>query len=290
MAARTRSLVLLFVAIAAGGAAAWLALGYLRRQAQPLLNVAASPGHAVVAARDLPVGTIIQAEDIRLVDWPGDAIPPGMQNVPEDVIGRGLITGLRLNEPILESEMAPKGVGGGLKTLITEGMRALSIRVDDVVGVSGFVVPGTRVDVLLTTSTGTPTNEPTTRAILQNIQALAAGQTIQLDPQGKPMQVPVITVLVSPEQAETLALASSQGRIQLTLRNALDTLVVKTPGARASTLMALGRGPAPVGTGYRRVATPRPTTETTIIEGFRGAERTVTRFTRPRPPQEPPDQ
>lgn len=290
MAARTRSLILLFLALASGAAAAYLSFGYLRRETEPLLNPGAAAGKGVVAARELPVGSVITEQDIRLIDWPGNAIPPGMLSVPEQAIGRGVVTALRLNEPILETKLAAQGVGGGLPILISEGMRALSISVDQVVGVAGFVVPGTRVDVLLTlTSEGAP--EPTTKAILQNIQTLAAGQSIQVDAQGTPQPVPVVTLLVSPEQAETLTLAANQGRIQLTLRNSLDTLPIRTTGARASSLLGLLRTTRPpTSPGFVRAATPprSPAVEETIVEGFRGGERTLTRFTRPRP-TEPPE-
>jgi pilus assembly protein CpaB len=176
--------------------------------------------------------------------------------------------------------------------LITEGMRALSIRVDDVAAVAGFVVPGTRVDMLLT-MTPQGSTEPVTKAIMQNLQALAAGQSIQVDAEGKPQQVPVLTLLVTPEQAETLALASGQGRIQMALRNALDTLPIRTNGARLTTIMG---APRPVtalaGTAaqaWRRTspAAPTPVAEETIVEGFRGGERTLTKFTRPKPPAPP---
>ncbi len=291
MAVRTRSLVLLFLALASGGAAAWLSLGYLRRQTEPLLQSTSVAGKAVVTTKDLPVGAVVTEADLRVIDWPGNAVPPGLISMPEEAIGRGVLSGMRLNEPFLESKLAPRGTGGGMPILIAEGQRALSIRVDDVVGVAGFVVPGTRVDVLLTMeSEATP--EPQTRAILQNIQTLAAGQTIQVDVEGKPQQVPVVTLLVTPEQAETLALASAQGRIQLTLRNQLDTLSLRTTGARASTLFGPLRAVQPPQVlGFRRAAPtarPAPATEETIVEGFRGGERTLTRFTRPTPP--PPEE
>jgi pilus assembly protein CpaB len=292
MAVRTRSLVLLFLALASGAAAAWLALGYLRRQAQPLLNAQTAGSKAVVAARDLPVGAVITDRDVRLIDWPGNAIPPGLISSPQDAIGRGVVTTVRVNEPFLETKLAPRGGGGGMSVLISDGMRALSIRVDDVIGVAGFVVPGTRVDVLLTMAGGPAAPEPTTKAILQNIQALAAGQSYQKDAEGKPIPVPVVTLLVTPEQAETLAMAANQGRIQLTLRNILDTTFVRTTGARASGLLGTVRtAQGPMVQGYRRVPSvtaPRvPTNEETIIEQFRGGERSLIRFSRPRPPEQP---
>ncbi len=285
MAVRSRSLVLLFLALASGAAAAWLSIGYLRRQARPLLNPAAAAGRAVVAARDLPVGAVLTERDIRTVDWPGDAVPPGLVSRPEDVLGRGIITAMRLHEPVLEAKLAPRGRGGSLPIIIDEGMRALSIRVDDVVGVAGFVVPGTRVDVLLTMD-GEGTNGPTTKAILQNLQALAAGQALSADAEGRPMPVPVVTVMVSPEQAETLTMAANQGRIQLALRNALDTLPIRTTGARAATLLGGSRGGPSFSSTARRLPTaPTTASQETVVEGFRGGERTVTRFARPRPPQ-----
>ena len=290
MAIRTRSLVLLFLALASGGIAAWLSLGYLRQETQPLLNSAVA-GKAVVATRDMPVGTVIAETDVRVIDWPGNAVPPGLISVPQEAIGRGVMSGMRLNEPFLESKLAPRGTGGGLPILIAEGQRALSIRVDDVIGVAGFVVPGTRVDVLLTMD-NEATSEPLTKAILQNIRTLAAGQATQVDVEGKPQQVPVVTLLVTPEQAETLALASVQGRVQLTLRNQLDTLLIRTNGARVSALFGPVRAVQPPQVlGFRRAAPaarPAPATEETIVEGFRGGERTLTRFTRPTPP--PPEE
>lgn len=290
MAVRTRSLVLLFLAVASGGAAAWLSLGYLRRETQPLLKSAGVAGRAVVASKDLPVGTVLAEADVRVIEWPGNAVPPGLVSAPQDAIGRGLVTGIRLNEPLLESKLAPRGTGGGLPILIAEGQRALSIRVDDIVGVAGFVVPGTRVDILLTMESKAA-GEVQTKAILQNIQALAAGQSVQVDVEGKPQQVPVVTLLVSPEQAETLALASSQGRIQMALRNQLDTLPIRTNGSRVSALFGAVRAAQPPQVlGLRRsMVTPRaaPATEETIVEGFRGGERTLTRFTRPAPPPPP---
>lgn len=292
MPLRTRSLALLFFALASGAAAAWLSLRYLRQEAQPLLNPSTASGKAVVAAKDLAVGTVVTDEDIRVVSWPGDAVPPGLILLPADVVGRGVLAGMRLNEPFLETKLAPRGKGGGLPVIITEGMRALSVRVDDVVGVAGFVVPGTRVDVLLTL-TSQPASEPTTKAILQNLETLAAGQSIQVDAEGRPQQVPVVTLLVTPEQAETLTLASAQGRIQLTLRNAIDTLPIRTNGVRVGTLLGPGRPAQPPQVlGFRRsAAAPRataPATEETIVEGFRGGERTLTRFTRPVPPPTTP--
>jgi pilus assembly protein CpaB len=277
--------LLLVFAIASGLLAAALAIRYLRSQAQPLLEGrAVSSGKAVVAARDLPVGTLIAEKDMRLVDWPGDALPQGLLGDPQAVIGRGILGAMRANEPFLETKLAPKGTGGGMPTLIEEGKRALSLQVDDVSGVAGFIVPGTRVDMLLTMpDPNDAQKQPTTRAILQNITALASGTQLQKDPQGNPMPVPTLTVLVTPEQAETLALASNQGRLQMALRNQLDTLEVETPGARQATLLYAEK--KPLGPGVVRRSAARgapvraPDQQETIVEGFEGGSRTVRRFT-----------
>ena len=272
---RPQPWLLLVLALGFGTAAAYLALNYIRNQTTPLLSAEAPKGQVVLAMKDLPVGAIVGERDVRAVEWPGEAIPPGFLSVPEEVIGRGVITPVKLNEPLLEGKLAPRGAGGGLPTIITDGMRALSVRVDEVIAVAGFVIPGTRVDVLLTKAVG---GETITRAILQNVQILAAGQSIQTDAEGKPQTVAVITVLLSPEQAELLTLAANQGRIQMTLRNMLDTLQVVTQGARSDALLRVGRttpSPRPR-VSAQAAAVPRQTE--TIIEVFKGGQKTLTKF------------
>jgi pilus assembly protein CpaB len=282
MAARSRTWLLLALALASGGLAAYLALRYLREQARPLLNQGPVAGQAVLAARDIPLGAVVTDRDVRTVAWPGDALPPGFIGKPEDVIGRGVITPVRVNEPFLESKLAPKGAGGGLSTIIEDGMRALSVRVDEVIAVAGLVIPGSRVDVLLSMDDEGPPREPTTRAILQNIEALAAGQIIQRDPEGKPIPVGVVTVLVTPAQAETLALASQQGRIQMTLRSALDTTEITTTGARKSTLLTGER--RPVGPTRRAIVRAQQAPRQTIVEGFEGGQKSIRTFANPSTP------
>jgi pilus assembly protein CpaB len=157
-------------------------------------------------------------------------------------------------------------------------MRAITIGVDQVVGVSGFVLPSTRVDVLLTLQSNENLKEPATKVLMQNVRTLAAGQSIQQDKEGKPVQVSVVTFLVTPEQAETLALASQQGRIQLTLRNMLDTAQVTTNGTRVSALMGTvpSRRTPNRRTAAVRTAAPEPTSAT--VEVFRGGQRTLMKF------------
>jgi pilus assembly protein CpaB len=265
--------LVLTLALVTGGTAGILALRYLRQYTPPLAAETRS-GLVAVATRELPVGAVLEPGDVRLVEWPGTIMPAGYIPSTEAAVGRGLITPVQLNEPLLESKLAPVGTGGGLPVLIENGMRAVAVRVDDVVGVAGFVLPDTRVDVLLTMES--QSGEPTTEVILQKVRTLAAGQEVQRDRDGKPRMVPVITVAVTPEQAETLALASSQGRIQLALRNALDTNTVITNGARMGTL--LGRPAAPAAPS-RRGVNVRPTgRDSTVVEVYKGGARTLLKF------------
>ena len=275
MARRNRALVLLVFALASGVLAALLALRYLRQQSQPLAAAEPARSAVVVAARALPVGAVVAEQDVKTIGWSGP-IPAGFIGQPAQVIGRGLLAPIEPNEPIMVGKLAAEGAGGGLNIMIEEGMRAITIGVDQVVGVAGFVLPNTRVDVLLTMPMpGSP--EPATRILMQNVRTLAAGQSIQQDKEGKPLPVPVVTFLVTPEQAETLALASQQGRIQLTLRNTLDTAGVRTSGTRVSALMGGVRPPATRRSGPRPTPAPAAPAPTTV-EVYRGGVRSLQRF------------
>jgi pilus assembly protein CpaB len=272
---------MLAVALASGGVAALLAMRYLRQQAVPVISPPKT-GDIVIAARPLPLGTVLADGDVKTIEWTGNALPVGYASTKADVVGRGVMAPLQENEPILDNKLAPKGAGGGLPVIIDTGKRALTMRVNDVSGVAGFVTPNTRVDVLLTIGDKEGTNEPATKIIMQDVRTLAAGQQIQPDKDGKPVSVGVVTFLLTPEQAETLALASQQGSIQLALRNQLDTARIKTNGTRTSALLgSIGR-PAPrrpAGPAQpRAVAVPAPEPSQTVIEVYRGGARTLQRF------------
>lgn len=275
---RLRLVTVLLLALATGGLAGYMALEYLQQRATPLIAAEPRRNRLVVAARDLEVGSIVSASDVRLVDWPGDALPPGYASSPSEVLGRGVITAIRVNEPLLGSKLADKEAGGGLSIVIPEGMRAMSVRVDDVTAVAGFVGPGKRVDVLVTVD-GRGNESSFTRVVLQNISVLAAGQQVQ-DLNGRPQTVSVMTLLVTPEQAEVLALASVEGRIQLALRNTLDTSEITTPGARIAQL--LGRGtpqtPAPRPVTVRPPRPPAPEPEPNVVEVYKGGSKTLITF------------
>ena len=186
--------------------------------------------------RTFRLGTVLAEEDLRVVEWPAGAMPTGFANTREELIGQALIWDVHTNEPILATNLADSGLRGMIP-LIEPGMRASSVRVDEVIGVAGFVTPQTRVDVILimTPPGGT---DPISKTILQNIQALASGQQIQETEEGEAITVTVVTVLVTPEQAEKLALAAQEGRIQMALRHTLDSETIETTGERTSRLFA----------------------------------------------------
>jgi pilus assembly protein CpaB len=169
----------------------------------------------------------------------------GSSSRKADFIGRGVVSKIYANEPILENRLAAKGAGGGLAAMIPPGMRAVAVRVNEVVGVAGFVTPGSRVDVLI--SGNPPGNHQAgniTKTLLQNIEVMSAGQDFKKDSEGKPVIVQVVNLLVTPEQAEVMSLAVSQTTIQLVLRNPLDMQVAKTTGAALASIFG-GGAPKP---------------------------------------------
>jgi pilus assembly protein CpaB len=215
-------------------------------------------GHIVVAAKAMTLGTRVDAGNLRLIPWPAGEPVAGMFTRVEDCTDRALMSDVAANELILDTKLAPKEAGVGLPAVIPQGMRALSVAVNDVVGVAGFVTPGTMVDVLVTGKVegGSHGEDTITRMILENVRVLAAGQKIEQDREGKPQTVPVITLLVSPEDAGRLAMASTEGKIQLALRNTVDTKRVGPPSVLEANLFS-GGAPAPKPTGPVKVAAPR---------------------------------
>jgi pilus assembly protein CpaB len=201
--------------------------------------------HIVVASAPLQLGTRVDASNLRLIPWPSSEPVAGMFTRIEDCASRALITPVAANEPILESKLASRQAGAGLPATIPEGMRALSVAVNDVVGVAGFVIPGTMVDVLVTGRIANGSNNTNiTRTILEDVRVLAAGQKIEQDREGKPQTVPVITLLVTPPDAAKLAMASTQGKIQLALRNTIDSKVTEPAPVFEASLFA-GSAPPP---------------------------------------------
>jgi pilus assembly protein CpaB len=252
-----RLLTILLVAFVVAGVCAF---GVYRIVGSKINTQPQSPTTSIVAAAtDLKLGTVLTQADLGVIKISG-VLPKGA--IPEQqrlsLVGRGVVTEIAQGEPILDSHLAAAGSGGGLAATIPEGMRACAVKVDDVVGVSGFATPGMRVDVL---ASGVPPNAPAsagteTTTLLQNIQVLSAGSDIQRDAEGKPVQVQVVNLLVTPEQAETLSLASSQLKIQLVLRNPLDTKVEPVPSTATTTLFGAPKPGTPVKVVKR--AAPKP--------------------------------
>jgi pilus assembly protein CpaB len=229
----------------------------------------------VVAAVPLQLGARLDPNNLRTISWPANQPMMGMFTRIEDCANRALITPVAENEPILENKLAPKEAGAGLPATIPEGMRAISVAVNEVVGVAGFVTPGTMVDVLVTGKLST-SQESVTRTILENVRVLAAGQKIEQDREGKPQTVPVITLLVAPGDAAKMAMASTQGKIQLALRNTIDTKKTDPPAVLEAVLFAPTGGPPQLPSKPRSTAkhaAPPPPPQTHVVEVINGAKR-----------------
>lgn len=239
-----------------------------------------STTEVVAAASDIKLGTILTADKLTTVRI-GGTIPKGVLLKRDKAIGRGVIADLYAGEPILENRLAPEGSGGGLAATIRQGMRACAVKVDDVVGVAGFVTPGMRVDVVIS---GNPdghlaSNQQTqARTLLQNIEVLSAGTNIEKDTEGKPRQVKVVNLLVTPEQAQVLSLASHYAEIQLVLRNPLDTQVAKVQSSALPTLFSEGQ--AATQRSHATSVKQRITTKPDIItvEVLHGTKRSEQKF------------
>ncbi len=210
----------------------------------------------VVAARALGTGVSIKPDDIKLVRVPADQFPKGGFSSTEEVLGRPVVSSVLADEPVREGRLAARGSGMGLAPIIPAGMRAVAVKVNEVVGVAGFVLPGMHVDVLVT---GRPVGQDATmtKTILQDILVLAAGQTIEPDARGQAINAPVVTLLVTPAQAEALTLAS-EDRIQLVLRNSSDRGAEKTPGRDMTELFDKARAPRPTPAPVARRSPPPP--------------------------------
>ncbi len=234
------------LAITAGGALAFGTYNFVQRQPARTASIPTRP--VVVAASDLDIGAELRREDVRIIDWPANGVPANAISDPKDVVGRGLVLPVIENEPFLPMKLASKEAGAGLPPVIPPGLRAVSVRVNEVIGVAGYVLPGTRVDVVATVSPSGNSADMTSKVILTNVQVLAAGTKIDRETdKNKPMPVSVVTLLVNPEEAERLTLASTEGKIQLALRNPLDKSAPVTRGIKPAVLLGL------------MASTPRPT-------------------------------
>ena len=280
---RSRIFAVLAIAVLAGGGLAYGTYNFLQNQPVKQGNTPTQP--VVVAAADLQLGAEIKMDDLTVAQFPAGKTPEGTFSKREEVIGRGVIMPMVKNEPILKAKLASKEAGFGLPPVIPEGMRAVSVRVNEVVGVAGYVLPGNRVDVVATASPTDAHADTTSKVVLSNVQVLTAGTRMEQNgDQSKPVQVTVVTLLVFPEQAERLALASTEGKIQLALRNPLDQGAPVTPGIKTSGLMGVVAAPARQaasgGAGSSRPRAAQPVTQTVpsaapmpTVEMIRGDKR-----------------
>ena len=239
---RSRLLLIGIVALALGAFVSFT----VYRNLQSRTGSDTAPGvDVVIAAGDIQVGAKIEDKDVKVVRFPSGDLPPSCFHLKSSVVGRGVVLPIAKGEFVLPLKLAGENAGYGLPSLIPPGMRAVSVRVNEVVSVAGFVLPGTRVDVLLT---GNPSgaSEQQTTTVLENVAVIATGQRLERNAAGDPQSTPVITLLVSPDDAQKLTLASTQGRIQLALRNPLDTKQQDLASMRTNSLYKNVSAPMPV--------------------------------------------
>ena len=281
MSRNTRTLIVLTVAVAIAAAASF---GVYRAIARiPVREVEVAHHSAVVARRALPLGALVTKEDVKLVPWPSRNPLPGGFTKTEQVVNRGLVVPVLENEPLSESKLAPVEAGAGLPPTIPAGMRAISVKVNEVIGVAGFTVPGTRVDVLAMVRQN---QDSMSRIVVSNVQVLTSGTRFDQESSrkdGKPIKTTVVTLAVTPQDAERIALAASGGEIILALRNPLDADPTSTAGVKMASLMSsTTMSPPPPATPARKpAAKPVPAPEPTAapppriytVEAIRASKR-----------------
>jgi pilus assembly protein CpaB len=262
-----RAFLFWVLALGAGGAAAYLIHSYVRSNTKAAAPVTSK---VALAALDLDLATTIQPEHVKMVDWPDSVAAPTAVRNQQDAVGRVLLSKVVKGQILLDAMFAPRDSGKGLAALIPPTMRAVAVRVDDVVGVAGFIHPEDRVDVIVTIRPSKPENaEPTSKVILQNIEVLTVGKELETkdNARNKPIPVTVATLLVTPEQTEKLALAANQGKLLLTLRSRLDSSQTETPGMVASALLGESvRNLAPVEPSGSRRSRPAPSAAPVVAE------------------------
>ena len=277
---RNRTLIVLLVAVSLASAATFFVYRAITRI--PIRQVEVASVFVAVAAENLPTGARLTRDHVKMVGWPTSSPVAGSFSNAEALIGRGLIQPVNANEPLTETKLAPVEAGAGLPPSIPPGMRALAVRVNDVISVAGYTVPGTRVDVLVTLNRG---DSSLARAVVSNVQVLTSGtfRDQEQAKDGKPISSTVVTLMVTPEDAERIALAQSLGSIMLVLRNPLDVVPTDTRGVRLPSLMGAPDAPPVVKeqNGQRRVVVPKPKPEVATelprlysVETIRAAKKT----------------
>ncbi len=280
----TRLAAVLFVALLAATVASFVVYRALAAGAAQPQTI-----DTIVAAQPIPAGTMLTRAHVKVVSWPAGSRLDGSLGNPSAVIDRGAIVAIAANEPITEGKLAALGAGAGLPPTIPPGMRAISVRVNEVMGVAGFVVPGTRVDVLVTFESRGQASDSLARVVVSNAQVLTAGTRFDQEKarqDGKPIPTSVVTLLVTPEDAQRIALAAAEGRITQTLRNPLDTAPTESAGIRGGGLMGTPT-PQPTPVAARPISKPAPVAAAPVtpppppppapytVEAIRGAKRTT---------------
>jgi pilus assembly protein CpaB len=239
---KNRTLVVLMVAVAVASGASYFV--YRAVSDIPVREIEVRSYYVAIAAKPLPMGAMLRESDVKLVAWPASSPVAGGYSTVAEVLNRGLIAPVVENEPLTATKLAPIEAGAGLPPTIAAGMRAISVKVNEVIGVAGFVVPGTRVDVVVTIG---QRDDSISRVIVSNVQVLTAGTKYDQEAakDGKPVPTTVVTLLVAPSDAERIALASTEGSIMLALRNPLDEVSTDTKGVRLASLMG-APDPAPI--------------------------------------------
>jgi pilus assembly protein CpaB len=274
---RTRLMIIGLLALGLGAFVSFTVYRALQSKSASNADVGAD---VLVAANDLAIGSKVEDKDVRIVKFPPGNLPPGALSRKSQVVGRGVVMQMGKGEFILPNKLAAENAGAGLPGLIPPGMRAVSVRVNEVVAVAGFVTPGTRVDVLLTGNPGNSSEQQTT-TVLENVAVIAAGQKLERNSAGEPQMTPVITLLVSPDDAQKLTLASNEGRIQLALRNPLDTKQEELIATKTGTLYRVPVAAAPITKpAYKKVAkvTAPPPPSYYPVEIIRGNKREEEKF------------
>ncbi|EKZ99312.1 Flp pilus assembly protein CpaB [Cupriavidus sp. HMR-1] len=250
----TRAILMLLVALVAGAAAVVSASRWLLQQSS------SSVKQVVVAANDLDLGQPLNGSQLKLVSWPAGSVPPGAFEDPKTLDGRVVRTSLQRGEPIIDAKLAPVGTKGGLSAVINDGKRAITVRVNDVVGVAGFALPGNYVDVIVNTNEDSKSaqNGSISKIVLEKILVLAVAQQVSRD-DTQPKVVNAVTLEVSPDQAEKLDVARSVGTLSLVLRNQMDVADINTGGATKHTLLGKAELPPPA-----PLAAPAPVTRTVV--------------------------
>ena len=275
----TRRIVLaLVIALVLAGGAAYFFAARLKQSGSSIQII-----KVVATAKELPAGVVLKAEDLGLVDWPSTVPLAGSFSKPDEVVGRSLLYPLGAKEPVLDRTLAIAGSGFGLTAKIPLGMRATSVRSNEIVGVAGFLFPGSHVDVL---ATFWPPggDSPVTQTVLQDVEVLTAGQRIQPDAEGKPQTVNVITLLLNPVDSEKLLLASTQAQIQFVLRSGADKERIDTkPVSLDELISGMKKPPVPARAAASRTRreapklAPKPP-DIYTVEVIHGDKRSVEKF------------